>query len=387
VIRLALTPLAEEQLLAAIAAQPERAKLSIPRLRDALVSQADVLDLMQCLVAAGKLDRATLRPVSRGARAPLGDRRFRENRPSVTKLPPAREFRPTGAELFKRIIAEVERRAITRRQASVEIFGHASQLSTMQDNRSRAAAGKTLEKVEAWLASSSAEAPQVAEEPAVSLLPPPAPEPQPTGAELAAELDALIAEHGLSKTKVSVHLFKAKGGIEVIRRRRTVKPVTIDRVRSLLADPPLGALRRERKARGVLPPPALTKAEHQQYHRRPRQNGSKFERTAATARKGATSEAKALLERDPDATHGRNGVVTGALNALKAQQAAEERQADPLEQAKLALQRKGRTVYASSVVGGPNNRFVVSGLGTEVTPAALIAEAERVTGLSFRRTA
>jgi hypothetical protein len=53
-----------QQLLAAVAAVPAEGKLSIPALRDALVSQADVLEGVQTLVLAGELDRATLRPVA-----------------------------------------------------------------------------------------------------------------------------------------------------------------------------------------------------------------------------------------------------------------------------------------------------------------------------------
>jgi hypothetical protein len=49
-----------------------------------------------------------------------------------------------------------------------------------------------------------------------------------------------------------------------------------------------------------------------------------------------------------------------------------------LDAAKAFLLRKGRTVYSAKVVGGPADRFIVSGLGERVSRAELIAEAERV---------
>jgi hypothetical protein len=54
------------------------------------------------------------------------------------------------------------------------------------------------------------------------------------------------------------------------------------------------------------------------------------------------------------------------------------RLADPVEQAKTALRRRGRTVYSMSVHDGPADRFFCSGLGRDVTGEQLIAEAERL---------
>jgi len=71
-----------------------------------------------------------------------------------------------------------------------------------------------------------------------------------------------------------------------------------------------------------------------------------------------------------------------AAEALRRQEEARRIEAlrPPLsaELAQRELQRRGRTVYSASVVGGPKDRWVVSGLGTEVTEAQLIAEAKRV---------
>lgn len=53
------------------------------------------------------------------------------------------------------------------------------------------------------------------------------------------------------------------------------------------------------------------------------------------------------------------------------------RDACHVEQAKLALQRRGRVVYRASVTGGPHDRWFVSGLGPEATDEELVAEAAR----------
>lgn len=49
-----------------------------------------------------------------------------------------------------------------------------------------------------------------------------------------------------------------------------------------------------------------------------------------------------------------------------------------IEEAKLELQRRGRAVYRASVVGGRADRWVVSGLGKDVTDEQLVGHARRV---------
>src|SRR5207237_3591495 len=59
-----------QQLLAAIAEVPRGQKLSIPALRDRLISQGDVIHGIEKLIAALELDPATLRPCSGQALRP-----------------------------------------------------------------------------------------------------------------------------------------------------------------------------------------------------------------------------------------------------------------------------------------------------------------------------
>ncbi|HVL30083.1 MAG TPA: hypothetical protein VM326_05135, partial [Sphingomicrobium sp.] len=56
-----------KQLLAAVAAVPVGERLHIPALRDALVSQGDVISGLEMLIAAGELDPRTLRPPVKAA--------------------------------------------------------------------------------------------------------------------------------------------------------------------------------------------------------------------------------------------------------------------------------------------------------------------------------
>lgn len=83
---------------------------------------------------------------------------------------------------------------------------------------------------------------------------------------------------------------------------------------------------------------------------------------------------EAPFRRKPDAQ------ICAEVLAHRAERARMEALRPPLdlESAKSELIRRGRTVYSARVVGGPANRFVVSGLGSRVTGAELLAEAKRV---------
>ena len=59
--------------------------------------------------------------------------------------------------------------------------------------------------------------------------------------------------------------------------------------------------------------------------------------------------------------------------ALQRAEDDQRRLADPLEQAKLALQRRGRVVYRMAVHGGRADRWFISGLGCDRTDADLLS--------------
>jgi hypothetical protein len=139
-------------LRAHVAAVPPGQKLHIPALRDKLISQADVLKGLETLVATGMLERDTLRP-------PVAPP------PAVRRLRPERSPKaPTGAEIYRQIVDEAERRGISTGRASRELFGNPTQLHALKAGTRRAAARKTRDRVALWMTNPPAQ---------------PEPEPQP----------------------------------------------------------------------------------------------------------------------------------------------------------------------------------------------------------------
>jgi hypothetical protein len=122
------------------------------------------------------------------------------------------------------------------------------------------------------------------------------------------------------------------------------------------------------------------RAEERQVYRAP--NRAAIDRANRKRRDALTRRSREAAEAFVDA--GR--VVTKATPihikiAQRAVIAAREeaaRQADPLEQAKVALQRRGKVVHSMAVWGGRADRYFVSGLGKDVSAEQLLAEAQRL---------
>jgi hypothetical protein len=88
----------------------------------------------------------------------------------------------------------------------------------------------------------------------------------------------------------------------------------------------------------------------------------------------------------------RNAFERTTMAHIEQRRDAEARAADPVEQAKLALQRKGRVVHSATIHGGRRGFFMVGGQRDprtgrlrEISPGELLDLAEKVTGQSFRR--
>jgi hypothetical protein len=118
------------------------------------------------------------------------------------------------------------------------------------------------------------------------------------------------------------------------------------------------------------------------------------ERRAAASRRSQTAEAAQVLDANPDAIKGRNASITAAMGRVRRQREDEARAIDPVEQAKLALRKRGRIVFDASVDGGRKGRFFVSGQNhpdtgkrLQLTQADLIALARRVNPLALRTPA
>lgn len=314
--RLIALPSAGRQLLAAIAATPAGEKLHIPRLRDALVSQADVLGALQRLVEAGKLDRATLRPPVK-ARKPV---------PDGWRRGQSADGEPSRP-LFDALVAEGVRRGLSKQAVSLAVWGNKARIYRLLS--SDTARRKTGDKIRAWIAA------RPSEDAGGGQAAPPAPAP----------VEAPV-------------VVKVPAGV------RNARPYCTQP--HACTAPPRGMCK-------LCQPISL--ARH------------------ATARgKSLRQHAEQRIAAGKSAGSAPPGALRSTQIDVERQHAEQARLADPVEQAKVALQRTGRTVYALSVLGGPKDRFHVSGQRDpatgklkELTPAAVIDLAEQVTGQSFRR--
>jgi hypothetical protein len=358
--RLIETPAARRQLLAAISAAPAGEKLSIPKLRDALLCQADVLDALHTMVGEGKLDRATLRPPVKEPKPERSPASGKGHFPGDEPAPP----------VFDALKAEGGRRGLSLEKVSTAVFGNRARIFALQTGTVRQV---TADKVRAWIAAAPTEppaaAPPAAAEPEpLPSVPPqavvpraftPSPGPLPTGAELLSEIIAFCERTGTSISTFGTQAVHDPGLANRLRSGSNPTERTVARVRGFIAT-----------AKTVVAVNRKALADKLQSNAK---------------RRGLRAAAQKRVDAGLSAGSAPPGHLRSAQLDLEREQAEHARLADPVERAKVALQRKGRTVYAASVVGGPANRFVVSGMGRDVTPAALLAEAERVTGESFRR--
>jgi hypothetical protein len=355
------------QLLAAIAEVPAGEKLPIPRLRDALVSQADVLDGVRILVAAGELDPKTLRPPLR-----------------IEKREPV--ARP---DLLERVRGECLRRGLPMRRASEQIFGNGTQLYALRNPRWRPS-GAIVAAIEAWLERSGGEPGQptvahgaaklpAAEEaapmepfegprgtrsgigdgdsasaPAKS--PEERPESAPPPAQLLAEIEAFCERTGMTRSAFGKRVKNDLGYVRRLRTGSIPKARSVEQVRAFIRnwvpeDEPARPARAQRS-------PNIEVA----------------------VRRSITKRAEEFLAGESNGkTKGGapNQAVLAVARQISDTRAAQARQTDPVEAAKLALQRKGvRPVCSMAVHGGRADLFMV-GSRRNVTKEQLLDMAGR----------
>lgn len=301
-MRLIGDPLVRRMLLDAVAAVPVGARLSIPALRDALVSQADVLVGLQALVDDGSLDRGTLRPFPADAAAA-------DLSAAIHALPiPASFVAPSGAELADRLTEY----CTTHGLAQHRVLKHLC-IAGFGALRKHQPRSKTVEKILAFL-----HAP-----------PPPGLEARPaggprvpdaggiTGAELAARLDALIAEHGLSKSAVGKRLVGQASGVATIRHSNPRRK-TVERILAFLADPPIEELKPRdawvtRRARMAAGPDDLPLALPVLAPSKPTASGRSFEEQLGRVERGEVGICPNFKIGRPDPSVTLGG-VTGEIN-------------------------------------------------------------------------
>lgn len=241
-----------QALLAAVAAVPAGERLHIPKIRDALVSQDDVIRGIEALIIAGELDAETLRPsieIAEEANGPdqpdaegAAGGSGQEVPPEPSAPPPSapmptRTSVLTGPALADQLTDYARAHGLALSRVGNHLMGSPSGISRLRV-RGRRPQQKTVDRIRAFLASP----------PPASLKAQPKGGPRVpdvggiTGAELAAKIEALIAKHGLSKTQVGKHLMGQASGVETIRRHHPRRK-TVARIEAFLADPPIDKLK------------------------------------------------------------------------------------------------------------------------------------------------
>jgi hypothetical protein len=331
----------------------------------------------------------------------------------------------TGPQLYRLLLEEGQRRGMHATAVSRAVFGNQVQMSIMKI-ATRPVREATRLKAEAWLNSPGA-APaerrvplgdrrfrenktppgdagtqpggcEGADSQANGAAPSPSRPSLPTGDELANRLAAWCDRHGLSRTRVGKHLF-GRPGSEHLRGTQPKRP-KVERIEALLASPPLpewskaepkGSPQGSRRAEYCQLPGACV-APHkgrcsrcQPYQRRSPDLTSELQRAAA--RRSIGRQAQAILDGDKSArsTGGRIAQsVRAAMNLIEERRGAEARAADPIEQAKLALRKRGRVVFDASVDGGRKGRFFVSGQTDPVTGKRKQLTPQELTALAWK---
>jgi hypothetical protein len=261
------------------------------------------------------------------------------------------------------------RRAVrmTATKVSWQAFGNPAQMSMMQHGR-RAVMQSTFDKAQAWLATPAADA-----------------APPFTGAQLAAEIDVFLARTGMAQSRFGHLALNSPNALPRMRVQPLVRAETIARVRAFIANPPADALQQPRcrhkpkpaprpTAAAATPPPPpqpparVTRepAPRRDPTQRPPSLDAAESRRAGTMRhiaaiaRSKEKVATDLVDAGADPTR-QSTYVANQMREIIRRRAEEARQADPIEQAKLALRRRGRIVCDASVDGGRHGRFFVSG--------------------------
>lgn len=321
--RLIDTPLAREQMVAAIRRAPPAEKLRIPLLRDALLPQSDIIDAIAALVDDGTLDRRTLRPV---LKASQGSGESTPQEPGTTDTTERLRMSPTA-----------ERRADTSEQADGPAGCDGPCETTISDAAVRACRD---------------------------------------GQALFDLLMPEIARRGVTLTAASVEIFGVRSRLWRVKDSQTyLREPTFEKVckwlglqgSAAVASPPRPGS--SRKVVSPVPP----RAEAVDFER---QAPERFVRRPSPH----VATAKKRMAEGKSAGSAKSAHVRDVQLQLERNEAEAKRLTDPLEQAKTILRRAGRVVYSRVILSETEDadRYVVSGLGRYCTPEQLIAEAMKL---------
>lgn len=382
-------------LAALIGERPAGARLDVPGLARALLpSQADIIDAIRVLIDEGALDARTLRPPARLTRC----------------LPDG----ITGPQLFERLKAEAGRRGMSLQAASLAVFDNKARIYGLQKSPGPVRA-PTIRRATAWLnrpeepgtegaggdrtpppalkqpnqrgeRRASASSPSREREPRAGAKRASAPDAPVTGAELAAEIDAFLERTGMGRGRFSNLVFDCGTGLNKLRDVGRPRAETVAKVRAFLANPPPSALASGSAGRRVSDRAPLGDRRYAANREPPTDLAAepvarrKHVRRCDAIRRGIVRAAEERIDAGLPASAASSANIRTAQRAIEEVRREQARVEDPVEQAKVVLRRRGRVVYAASVAGGPADRFVVSGMGCEVTAEQLIAAAARLPG-------
>lgn len=239
----------------------------------------------------------------------------------------------TGADLLAEIEPYLARTGLNRTDFSLRVFGYPGALSDLSGRRRQIPKPSTIEKVRRFIADN----PDLRVEHK--------PKGEITGDQLADELDAFIAKHGLARTRVAKAALKHSSGIASLRRFKFPAARTIERVRSFLADPgPLEELKPGKR--------------QPQSRRNPDAETIRRQRAINSA---SRAQAMKRIEDGLPVGDVKDVPVRVRCAQIKLEQELKDqaRLACPVEQAKTVLRRRHAPVVSAETVGGPKGKFVV----------------------------
>lgn len=196
--------------------------------------------------------------------------------------------------------------------------------------------------------------------------------------EILPDIEKFLAAWGMSPTRFGLLVFKSPSGIANLRKRQSIKPATVARVREFIAgyrpDPATPAA--PNRAKPGLVRPAIEQAAGEAIDRVVERNDRAHASRSLVLRRKTNMQAQARIDAGISSGSAGSVHVRMAQRELERVQAEDARLSCPIEKAKLRIRRAGHVVHGAEVTGGPAGKFVVG--RKMLSKAELFAMAERL---------